>query len=664
MSKELSYRPEIDGLRAIAVMSVVVFHAYEPALPGGFVGVDIFFVISGFLITSIIAKEIADGSFSIATFYERRIRRIFPSLFVVLLACIPFAWILMTPGQLRDFSQSVLATGTFLSNIYFFLKTGYFEQDSHVLPLLHTRSLAVEEQYYVLFPLLMLLLARGRHSVTVAVLALLAFGSLALSILWGSSHAMMNFFLLPSRGWELLSGALLALVFPTVRPFLEDRPRLRAGIEVAGIVGLLHGLLFITSHDPFPGLLALPAVWGTVALIASMKPDRMAGRVLSSKLAVGIGMISYSAYLWHQPLFAFARIRWGVLPPVALVGLIALTLILAFLSWRFVERPFRNRQWLRRGTVLWLGAAMIGAMAVVGGIGHLQKGFPNRFDQQTLALAATAAPSPRRAECHTEGVDYRRPSDGCIYGTGTPTWAVLGDSHGVELALALGETLGSRNQGLLHLTFSGCPPAIDFPYDNPGCREWTNDAVEYLELTPQISNVLIVYRAAFHLYGEHGPLAHDLAALHQGTAPLFLRDRTPEAAREAYWNGLRGIVDRLVTAGKTVYVLGPVPELPVHVERIIFDTTRSIGDRSDAPGASVDFLHARYDAINARLAEFEGPHSEVVSISETLCDSDMCRATQNASSNYFDDNHLSMAGARVVVDGLIASGRLPLEETR
>lgn len=224
-----------------------------------------------------------------------------------------------------------------------------------------------------------------------------------------------------SRGWELLSGALLALVSPTVRSCLEDRPRLSDGIEAAGIVGLLHGLLFITSHDPFPGLLALPVVWGTVALIATMRPDRMAGRVLSSKLAVGIGMISYSAYFWHQPLFAFSRIRWGVLPLVALVGLIALTLILAFLSWGFVEKPFRNRQWLRRSTVLWMGAAMIGAIVVVGGIGHLQKGFLNRFDQQTLALAATAAPSPRRAECHTEGVDHLRPSGGCIFGSGTPT---------------------------------------------------------------------------------------------------------------------------------------------------------------------------------------------------------------------------------------------------
>ena len=533
MSSHFAYRPEIDGLRAVAVLSVIVFHAYEPLLPGGFVGVDIFFVMSGYLITSTIARELETGRFTIAGFYDRRIRRIFPSLFVVLIACLPFAWVLMTPGQLQDFSQSVLATSAFLSNVYFYLKTGYFEQSAHVLPLLHTWSLAVEEQFYVIFPILMILLARTPRLMMLIALAALFAASLALSIAWGQSRPMMNFFLLPTRSWELLSGALLALVFARLRPVLEARAGLRSALEILGALGVAHGIILLDSADPFPGLSALPVVLGTTVLIACMGPRTPVGRVLASKPAVGIGLVSYSAYLWHQPIYAFARIHWGYLSPPMLVALFLVTLALAYLSWRFVENPFRDRAWLSTRKVLVGGVAMIVLFCAIGAAGHLQRGFPLRFDAQTLALAETASVSPRRAECHTDGRDYRHPSDACVYGEGPVTWAVLGDSHGVELALALSEPLSERGQGLLHLTFSGCPPALDFTLENPGCHEWLQDAITALEASPSIQSVVVIYRSALYLYGEHGVHGDDLAALALGTAPIFLRDRLPDAARAA-----------------------------------------------------------------------------------------------------------------------------------
>lgn len=342
MPSHYTYRPEIDGLRAIAVLSVVIFHASETVLPGGFVGVDIFFVISGFLITSIIEKEIFSGNFSIFKFYERRIRRIFPPLFTVIIISLPFAWWLMTPDQMQDFSQSIVATSLFLSNYFFFLKTGYFEQNAYLLPLLHTWSLAVEEQYYVLFPLLMFVLYRDRRSFLLFVLTTLLISSFLLSIHWGETYPMRNFFMLPTRGWELLSGAILALNINRIRPYVEARVRLRTFLEFLGVFGLAHGVLLIDKGYPSPGLAVVPTVLGTVLLLASMSQQSIIGRILAGKLAVGIGLVSYSAYLWHQPIFAFARLSQNQNSTITLIGLIIVTLFLAYLSWRYIEKPFRN----------------------------------------------------------------------------------------------------------------------------------------------------------------------------------------------------------------------------------------------------------------------------------------------------------------------------------
>ena len=663
MSTLYAYRPEIDGLRAVAVIAVVIFHAQESLLPGGYVGVDIFFVISGFLITTIIQREIQLGRFSIAGFYDRRIRRIFPSLFVVMLAGIPLGWALMTPDQLKDFFQSILATGLFLSNVYFYLKTGYFEQSAQVLPLLHTWSLAVEEQYYVFFPLLMMVLSLRRGRLLMPVLWLLLIASFALSTLWGTARPTLNFFMLPTRVWELLAGGLLALYFPVLRPWLEARKPVRHALEAIGALGVLYGIFMLTPADPFPGPYAVPVVLGTVLLIASSGPRMPVGRVLASKLAVGIGLISYSAYLWHQPAFAFTRIYLGDWSTADMIVPFFLTMALAYLSWRFVEQPFRNRNWLSTRTVLGGGVAMIVLFGAVGAVGHLRDGFPERFDAETRALAATADVSPRRAECHTDGLDYLRPADACTYGDGPTTWAVFGDSHGVELAYALGERLETAGQSLVHMTFSGCPPALNFSVANPGCQAWVNEAIAELETSNSVENVAIVYRHAFHLYGEQGPFGDDYRAMAQGD-PSFMGDRTPEAARALYWQGLTEIVDRLTAAGKTVYLFTPIPELPESIDRVIYDTRRPLAERANARGASVEFFQARYGDILERLSALEGNGVRIVPLQDVLCDDQGCRATQDGTALYFDDNHLSLSGARLVVNDLVEGGLLPLGGTQ
>ncbi|CAA6804837.1 MAG: O-antigen acetylase [uncultured Thiotrichaceae bacterium] len=374
----LQYRKEIDGLRALAVLPVILFHAGFSFMSGGFVGVDIFFVISGYLITSLIVAEIDKGTFSLVNFYERRARRILPALFLVILACLPFAWVYLLPHEMVDFGQGVVAVTVFASNILFWKDSDYFSPDAELLPLLHTWSLAVEEQYYVFFPLLLMLAWRfGKSWFVPMLLVLIAAISLALSEwLWRVDSAA-NFYLLPTRAWELMLGALAGLYLRS------SHISIRWLREIGSLIGLIMiGLAIVLLDDsmPFPSLYALLPTLGAVFIILCADAETVVGRLLSLPIFVGVGLISYSAYLWHQPIFAFARIYGMDEPNIGIwVGLIALALLLAWGSWCWVEKPFRDRSRFSRGQIFTL--AGIGSVFLIG-IGMLlvlQDGFPQRF---------------------------------------------------------------------------------------------------------------------------------------------------------------------------------------------------------------------------------------------------------------------------------------------
>jgi peptidoglycan/LPS O-acetylase OafA/YrhL len=358
------YRKEIDGLRAIAVLSVMFFHAGFESVSGGFLGVDIFFVISGYLITSIILKQKETGTFSLTTFYERRIRRIFPALFFILIACLPFAWLLLLPHELKDFGQSLMAVSVFVSNIFFWQESDYFSADAEMIPLLHTWSLAVEEQYYLLFPLLMIILwpvFKNRIRKLSALFLLLAIASLAFSEWAWRHYPEANFYLLPSRAWELLAGVLAAFYL-----FQREQNGSQA-ISLIGLAMVLGPLFFLNNKLPFPSLYTLIPITGTMLIILFTSHTTWVGKLLSTPILVGIGLISYSAYLWHQPLFVFARLQHFQEPPAwQFFALILLTLLLAFLSWRFIEQPFRNRQNFTQRQVFLMGALMSIGMILIG----------------------------------------------------------------------------------------------------------------------------------------------------------------------------------------------------------------------------------------------------------------------------------------------------------
>lgn len=361
----IAYRREIDGLRALAVLPVILFHAGVEVLRGGFVGVDVFFVISGYLITSIILSEQEAGVFRLSQFWERRARRILPTLFLVIGASIPAAFFLLDQFELHTYSKSVVAASLFFSNFHFWKDGGYFETAAELKPLLHTWSLAVEEQYYIFFPLLILLAWRFGKRGMLLLLSLLATGSFGLCLWASRASPDAAFFLLPMRLWELAIGAFIAL-YCFRNEVKKDLGLFGELLAIAGLSLVLGAVLTYSSAIPFPGVYALVPTLGAALLILFATPSTLVGRFLASRVMVGIGLVSYSAYLWHQPVFAFLRhVHEALSPAVILLGA-GLVFCLSFLSWKYVELPCRNRLSLPRARFLKLIGALGVSVIVVG----------------------------------------------------------------------------------------------------------------------------------------------------------------------------------------------------------------------------------------------------------------------------------------------------------
>ncbi len=383
----MKYRAEIDGLRALAVLPVVFFHAGISTFSGGYIGVDVFFVISGYLITTIIINELQLGQFSLARFYERRARRILPALVTVAVVCLPFAWLWLLPRDMKDFAESVMAVATFSSNILFWQESGYFDTAAELKPLLHTWSLAVEEQYYILFPLLLMLLWTLNRALLVPALLLLFGLSLAVAQ-WGAYYKPpAAFFLLPTRGWELLLGGFCAVYLQKPR----DHPPLLN--QVGGILGLgliSWAVIQFDHTTPTPSLYtALPCL-GTALIILCARANTFAGALLSAKPLVGIGLISYSAYLWHQPLLVFTRYKFTAAQYQDWLWFnIFATFILAYLSWKFIENPARGKSVFKNRRQVFIASGVALALLLAAGAAlRANQGMMQRYPEQTQRIFA------------------------------------------------------------------------------------------------------------------------------------------------------------------------------------------------------------------------------------------------------------------------------------
>lgn len=470
----MKYRSEIDGLRAFAVVPVILFHAGFEIFGGGFVGVDVFFVISGYLITTIIINELDEGNFSIAKFYERRARRILPVLFFVVLCCLPFAWILLLPSDMEDFAQSILAVATFSSNILFWQESDYFDTAAELKPLLHTWSLAVEEQFYILFPLFLMAAWRFGKKSIVWLLVVTFVGSLAIAQ-WGAyNKPSAAFYLLPTRAWELLIGSFAA--FYLQRGAAPTPPIVNNVLSAVGLAAILYSVFAFDETTPFPSLYALVPTVGTVLIILFATRGTLTHTLLSLRVIVGIGLISYSLYLWHQPVFAFWH-HYHIFETTAvqMLTLSAICVLLAMFSYRFIEAPFRGKGALfNRAQVFSLSGGGLGILLVLGAFGHFTSGFEGirktataenyamierLVDERQNAIRAGICHFNRRGP-HTELDDFVENWD-CTAGADAPfSIAIYGDSHAADKAVSL------RENGLqvTQLGGGGCPLVKgDFP---------------------------------------------------------------------------------------------------------------------------------------------------------------------------------------------------------
>lgn len=459
----MRYRPEIDGLRAVAVLPVLLFHARIPGFRGGYIGVDVFFVISGFLITTLILQDLQAGRFSLRDFYIRRARRILPALFVMLLVVVPFGWAWMVPSQLADLGWHLAGTLAFVANVVRLWRDGsYFDTLAEEKPLLHVWSLSVEEQFYLVFPLAMILLWRlparwprlrsGPWLGPALVLGIAAVASFALAVWAVEAKPRAAYYLLPFRAWELLAGALAAVA-------LQNGP-LRPNRWIAGLgLGLIGvAVVGLDEQSGVPGVAALLPVAGTVAVLMHARAECGVGRVLAWRPFVWMGLISYSLYLWHQPVLAFARLRsTGPLDGAMLAALLALTFALAWVTWRFIETPFRRGQMPLHITA-GLGVGSVTAILSFALVDTMSRGAIWRFPPPVQAQIAAADWSHACLFQATDG-PVAFPRRDCIFGQGKHRVAVVGDSMAASLMPGLIAHFADKDVELHQFTHGLCMPA-------------------------------------------------------------------------------------------------------------------------------------------------------------------------------------------------------------
>jgi len=641
----LKYRREIDGLRSLAVIPVIFFHAGVTIFSGGYVGVDIFFVISGYLITSIIVSERQTGNFTITNFYERRARRILPALLLVMIACVPFAWAWMTPLQLKDFSQSLTAVSLFSSNVLFLYESEYFGPSAELKPLLHTWSLAVEEQYYIFFPIFILAVWRFGKKILFYALLLIGFASFLLSQ-WGSAnYPIANFYLLPTRVWELLIGSLVAIhLLYKERRITSQKVRffrIEQCLSGLGFALILYSIFTFDDETPFPSFYALVPTVGTALIILYASEKTLVARLLSAKLPVGIGLISFSAYLWHQPLFAFARLRSISEPSHELMLLLGfLSLVLAFISWRYIEKPFRNKSKYSRSQIFYLAAIATVCFVGIGFFGHVNQGFPYRTMSNGNSYAdnnygerirVNHGLSKTCEKSFTLHEDCRTSNQ--------PEILVWGDSFAMHLTPGI---LSSNDDAkIIQMTKSVCGPIIGLaPFNKKWPEKWSKGCLDFNESVAQWvkANTSLRYAVLSSPFGQY--LSDDWK--------MRTTDGVVDSDKATTYKYFTSTLDFLISQGVQPVIFAPPPGIgPERDIGACLVKSSILGD--DLGGC--DFSAKSYkDKKNnvIRFLEKVDQNYEVIWMDEFLCDNERCTAAVNEIFIFRDGGHFSYEGSAFI----------------
>lgn len=630
----MQYRAEIDGLRAIAVTSVILFHANYQLFRGGYLGVDIFFVISGFLITSIIINDLQTKSFSILNFYERRARRILPALFVVVACSIPFAVYWMLPSELSRFGSSIIAVTLFVSNIFFRNHSGYFDSGIQDNPLFHTWSLAVEEQFYLLFPLSMLALWRFGRNPTFYVIIVVALISLAISE-WASRFSpIMNFYFLTTRAWELLLGSICAFIV------LKHPPKPNDILSFIGLSLIGFSIFYFDENTRIPSIIAILPVGGTALILLYGTKGSLIARILSFRILTGVGLISYSAYLWHQPLFAFQRIGNSVFSTdIPIQPLILLTFVLAYLTWRFVERPFRakhqNVHTYRKPILATLAVVGFGLL-FIGLSAQNPAGFLGRVSSYSIdaktqrALDAENDIGKYMLDCLTGTIRGWGEDEDCHLGNSTKRaidFAIVGDSFAGSIADGIGlAALGQNKRGVI-IASESCPPFVGLGGDG------TN---KYSECEPMQDTLFnMVERSGARtvfLVGSWG-IFYAPGACQLSKVDCSDMTQTTEYILSSVQKTITGLIDQ----GLRVYIVGSPPNPKMDAAKTLARNyaTGNFGE------LEIERTSKNHGYWNQFLKTGDILGATFIPIIDYFCDADTCHITADGIPRFYDDYHIT-----------------------
>jgi len=647
---ELRYRPDIDGLRAIAVLSVIACHAGIPRFAGGFIGVDVFFVISGYLITGLLQVEWeAQGRISLTNFFARRVRRLLPALLLITVTTLVIGLLTMFPQELPRLGKSASALLFLSANIHFLSYSGgYFDPSTDVMPFLHTWSLSVEEQYYLVWPLLLLCSTfavrrwKAPRSLPVVLLGAIAILSLAAFLAVSRTRPAEAFYLVHLRGWEFAFGGLAM--------FAARRFRLAAGtgqaLALFGLAGILAAVTLIDDSIAFPGWVAVVPVIGSSLVLFGLSRTEggIVRRLLASRLLVRIGLISYSLYLWHWPLLALTRAYFlGQRNPLYDSAAVVLAFALAALTYRWVEVPIRYRKpgWFGQSQKTLLAGALLsfGALLAAQGVIHWGKHSNAVLNDQLLQAESDLG---FFASCHAEG-GALAPRDACLVGGANPTVLVWGDSHAGQLREMFGARPGSslfRIQASC-LPIANAAPVIKGVVQDDCARFNTNVLAEFRQ-HPGIKGIVLAARWNTYLAqpvtDPGGITSYGLTAL----PPV--QDSNAQDPKQAAAMLETGLRELLTAIGPKVHValIAPVPEMYFHVPQCLH---RRSPERCTIPRARVEERRLVALGILRRIAA-DYPNLRLIDPIQEFCDASSCASTGNGLVRYSDDNHVSLAMAR------------------
>ena len=669
----MKYRAEIDGLRALAVLPVILFHAGFDWFSGGFVGVDVFFVISGYLITTIIISEMAVKKFSLVNFYERRARRILPALFFIMIACLPFAWLWLTPSELKDFGQSLVSVSIFSSNILFWLESDYFAASAELKPLLHTWSLAVEEQYYIIFPIFLMLIWRFGIKWILVLLSILFLSSLSFSQ-WGAFNTpISNFYLLPARAWELLIGVFIAFYLKQSN-FLKFTMANQA-LSLIGLGMIIYSITVFDQSTPFPSIYTLIPAIGTGLLILCAVPNTLVHKILSLKFIVGVGLISYSAYLWHQPLLAFTKHRLlGEVSDLILIVMCIVSLIMAWFSWRFVEKPFREKNFISSKNILIFSSSGLFAFICIGLTINFNSDSIRKLDDEVYRLNAIRTASiDATNDCHSalSGDDLHLILKVCRIGSTQSkevSFAIFGDSHANALVPGLDNSAKDLQISGFNFTHISCFPSLGgiyyLPFDEvqSKCVKVRQNIKKILDQNDMPSIVFISARWALSIEKDR---FNNMEGGEEdgGQANLFIPDS--ENLVYGYMEAIEIDLLKTITVFKesnvTPVLLGQIPE--VGWDPLWLLTKRQLFSNEDL--YDKDFLSTSYQVFKERnknanrILSMVSDKKEIpLFLPETIfCNlqtsNNRCITHINGDPLYYDDDHVSIKGANMIAKDLL-----------